>query len=137
MSLYKIAFRFDREDYSREDREYNDQIRLYLQDLFDTQCITADRIYTPSRNSIKAIFVKEEELNKVIINKQYFEGEGYYPRLSMATKASRTIFCSGFDTALLRTYDKETLKELLVNSGWKVAEVHIMKGNNTFKIEMQ
>ena len=43
----------------------------------------------------------------------------------MALKASRTIFCTEFDTSLLRTYDKDAMKELLENTGWKVAEVHI------------
>ena len=55
----------------------------------------------------------------------------------MALKASRTIFCTEFDTSLLRTYDKDAIKEMLENTGWKVAEVHIMKRKTTFKIEMQ
>ena len=77
--------------------------------------------------------MSEEQLNKVLLNKEYFEESGYYPRLTMALKASRTIFCTGFDTALLRTYNKDQIKEMLSNTGWKVAKVHIMKRKTTFK----
>ena len=137
MAPFKIAFRFNREEYSLDDRAYNSQITDDLMKLLDQKYITTDRLYSPSRNSIKAIFYNEEQLNKVLELREYFEQAGYYPRLSMADKASRTIFCAGFDTALLRTYNKDTIKEILMNSGWKVAEVHVMKSNNTFKIEMQ
>ena len=72
MAIYKLAFRFDRDDYTAKDRiSYNETIKMGLQGIFDRKYIIADRIYTPSRNSIKAVFLSEEELNKVLINKVF------------------------------------------------------------------
>ena len=45
MAAYKLAFRFDRDDYTAEDRiSYNETIQIGLQGLFDKKHITVDRI---------------------------------------------------------------------------------------------
>ena len=93
------------------------------------------RMYTPSRNSIKIVLLSEVEINKIMTNKDYFTHKGFYPTISMTLKAGRTVFCSGFDLTLLRTYDTETIERLLRGKGWDVLNVYIMKNKTSFKVE--
>ena len=117
--------------------KHDEEIKLELQKILEDKSILADRIYVPSRNSIKVVFYTEGELNKVLDDKNYFIEEGYEPRLSMALKATRTVFCTGFDRALLQTYSKEKIQELLEEKGWEVRGIFIMKNKYNFKIEFK
>ena len=112
-------------------------LRLELQELLEDRQISTIRIYAPSRNSIKVLFHSENELNKVFIFKEYFEQKGFHPKLSQALKASRTIFCSGFDPVLLQTYSKEYIEEYLENKGWKLVDIYVFKNKTTFKLEFE
>ena len=53
---------------------------------------------------IKPFFPIEKVINKVLKKTQNFIAAGFEPRLSMSLKAARTVFCYGFDPALLNTY---------------------------------
>ena len=53
----------------------------------------------------------------------------------MALKATRTIFCSGFDESILSVYSREQIKAELEHKGWVIMGVYIMKSKKSFKIE--
>ena len=133
---YKLSFRFEREDHTIEGSvENNNEIRTLLSSKLDEKLIRTHRIYTPSRNSIKVLFPSDEEVNKVLQDTQHFIAVGFHPKISMTLKASRTIFCSGFDHALLTAYTKENIKEHLQSKGWEIVGIHIMKYTKAIKIE--
>ena len=90
---YKIAFRFNRTNYSQITmRENNPTIRHRLQTLLDIKCIVYNHMYDPARNSVKVIFPTEKEIEKVIKNEDYFKNEGLNPKISLTLKANRTFF---------------------------------------------
>ena len=133
---YKLNFRFEREDHTIEGTvENNNTIRTLLDRKLDEKNIKTHRIYTPSRNSIKALFTSDEEVNKVLQDTMHFISVGLHPKISMTLKASRTIFCSGFDHALLTVYTKEFIQGHLENKGWEIVGIHIMKHTKAIKIE--
>ena len=116
---YKLAFRFERNSYSVEDRlEINEGIKNELQSRLADKEIRTIRIYAPSRNSIKAIFPNETELNKVLEHNDYFQRKGLTTKLSMAHKANCTVFCTGFDYTILSSYNKNYILEHLQRQGW-------------------
>ena len=99
---YKLAFRFTRQDYSESAKADTDRvIRTTLQEKLDNKGIKTNRIYTPSRNTVKVIFYSETELNKVLDNERYFKAANLAPKISISLKASRTVFCGGVDPTLL------------------------------------
>ena len=133
MTAFKLSFRIHRYDYDPDNMTLNKEpFRIELQELLSINHISTIRIYAPSRNSIKVLFHSEEELNKVFSCNNTFEIKGFYPKISRALKANRTIFCSGFDPVLLRTYDKDYILTHFENKGWKIVDVHIFKSNTTF-----
>ena len=135
---YKLVFRFDREDYSPEGRQSsNEEIRSWLHERFSAKEIIAERMFVPSRNSIKVIFATEEEANKVLEDKTHFYEKGFDPKITMAMKASRTIFCAGFDQSIITRYNHEDIKGYLEQKGWKVEGVYIMKNSRAVKIEFK
>ena len=138
MAAYKLSMRFPRDDYNlpRAARaEEDEEIKATIMDLLGKKKIQIARMYAPSRNSVKVIFDNEVELNKVLQHKQLFLDKNITPSISMAFKASRSIFCSGFDDALLTTYDQEAIRDELVSKGWKVMGVYVMRSKKSFKIE--
>ena len=72
----KLSFRFERDNnaYLAEniDRS-NAQITNCLHTLLARLDIQTSRVYRPNRNSVKAIFANETELNKVLMGKDTFE----------------------------------------------------------------
>ena len=133
---YKLAFRFNRSTYVEGIMEkYNPQITRRLATLLDHKIITYSHIYEPSRNSIKVVFPNENEIDKVFKNIEIFTNENFEPRLSLELKASRTVFCSKLDPAILATYSKEDIKASLQQQRWKIKEIYITKSKKSFKIE--
>ena len=133
---YKLSFRFEREDHTFDrTSENNDTIRTLLYSKLDEKEIVPLRMYTPSRNSIKVLFKSDEEVNKILQNKMHFTSVGLHPKISMTLKASRTVFCIGFDQALLSTYNKELIEEHLKSKGWEIVGVYIMTHTKAIKIE--
>ena len=57
--------------------------------------------------------------------------------MSLALKACRTIFCTNFDAALLTTYTKNNIIDILKQQKWEVKDIYVMKSNKSFKIEMK
>ena len=80
MEAYKLSFKFNRDSYEENVRIRDDEkIKLALQQILDEKSIIVDRIYAPNRNSIKAVFYSEGELNKVLDDNIYFMEEGCDP----------------------------------------------------------
>ena len=135
MSL-KIAFRFDRTNYSSTARqEQNAQIKQKILGIFDQKGIEYCNIYTPARNSIKVIFPSETEVNKVVNNIDIFQTDNFEPRLGLKLKANRTVFCTNLDPTIIGTYDKQDIKESLTEQNWKIKDVYIMKSKKSLKID--
>ena len=55
----------------------------------------------------------------------------------MTLKSNRTIFCSGFDKAVLSFYTNKDIQNYLEEREWDVANVYIMKSKTSLKIEFQ
>ena len=134
----KLSFRLVREDYSENSRTRGDtQIKLKLQQILNAKDISVGRIYAPSRNSVKVLFMSEFELNKVLDNEQVFIQAGLTPKITMKLKVKRTVFCAGMDPAFFNTYCGEDIVGLLVDKGWQIAGVYILQNNRGMKIEFK
>ena len=137
MTAFKLSFRIHRYDFDPDNMTLNKEpFKTELQELLSGNHISTLRIYAPSRNSIKVLFNSEDELNKVFSYRNTFEIKGFYPRISMALRASRTVFCSGFDPILLQTYDKDYIKTYLENKGWEIVDIHIFKTTQLLKLNL-
>ena len=73
----------------------------------------------------------------MIDNEESFISKGLTPKISMKIKATRTVFCAGFDSSLFRTYPKEDIHRLMAEMGWQVRGVHILSNNKAMKIEFK
>ena len=133
---YKLSFKFQRGHYSGSSTEVANKIESDLKKLLDEKRVISQRFYTASRDSIKVVFPNEGEVNKVLLNTQAYIRTGFEPRMSLGLKSARTVFCAGFDTALLETYSLENIKDQLEGNEWGVKEVYIMRSKKSFKIEM-
>ena len=132
---FKISFRFNRDNYNTDHMQNeNDRIKQLTFRLLDEKNIVSSRIYRPSRNSVKVMFPTDDNVNKVMKNANYFIESGLHPRLTMGLKASRTIFCTGFDNALFR-YTSREMQDHLENQAWEIAGIYIMKRVRAIKIE--
>ena len=136
MVLYKISFRFDRDSHNLDyDIQHNEEIKGKIQSLFEDHDIEVTRIFAPSHNSIKVLFPNEFEHNKTMARKSAFVSGGFYPKISMAVKSTRTIICTGFDESLIIIYGKEGIISELRRKGWEVVDIHIMQNRKALKIE--
>jgi len=84
----------------------------------------------------KYFFTEKKELNKALKKKNNFIAAGFEPRLTMPLKAVRTVFCYGFDSALLTTYSAFDIGEQLRQAEWNVRNIYIMDSKKSFKIEL-
>ena len=134
----KLAFRFNRTSYVADEmRKFNPQITKRIQELMDEKAISYIHMYPPARNSIKAIFPTEKEIDKVFNHADHFKNNNFEPRLSLKLKANRTVFCTNLDPSLLELYTKEDIKASLTEQNWRVKDIYIMKSKKSFKIEMK
>ena len=64
-----------------------------------------------------------------------FKEAGFEPRLSMKLKAARTVYCHGFDPALLGTYSHTDIENTLKAQPekWKIIGVYIMNSKKITK----
>ena len=134
---YKLSFKINRARYTGNAEDINRQINQELVRVRNIQHIELLRIYQPSRDSIKVLFPDEKNTNKAITKSAALKSAGFEPRLSMALKAARTVYCFNLDDALLSTYTQHDIKESLKQAEWKVKDVYIMNSKKTFKIEME
>ena len=69
---YKMTFKFDRNRYSNADtlKERNQTIINELYQITYDLNIECTQLYTPSRDSLKALFPTEKAINKVLIKTQ-------------------------------------------------------------------
>ena len=134
---FKLIFRFERADYSESARaEIDREVKVMVQQKLDEKSIKASRIFPPGRNSVKVMFLSENELNKVLDNEGHFT-PNLYPKLSITLKASRTVFCGGFDPALLENSSQENIQAILENDRWKVKGIYILRSGKSFKVEFR
>ena len=135
---YKLIFRFDRNRYTGlpSPNERKQQIFNDLMKKTNDLRIDCARYYKPSRDSLKVLFPSEKELNKALKKTNSFNAAGFEPRLTMPLKAARTVYCHGFDPALLLAYTEQEIKENLIQAEWEVNKVYIMNSKKSLKIEM-
>ena len=90
---YKMTFKFDRNRYSNADtlKERNQTIinELY-QTTYDLN-IQCTRLYTPSRDSLKALFPTEKQLNKILENSQKFIQAGFDPTFHVSESSPLSL----------------------------------------------
>ena len=134
---FKLSFKINRNKYTGNVESDNKKINQDLVNVTNTQRIELLRIYQPSRDSIKALFPDEKNLNKALIKSTALKAAGFEPRLSMALKAARTVYCYNLDDTLLNTYTQQDIKDHLIQAEWKVKNIFIMNSKKTFKIEME
>ena len=134
---YKLSFKINRTRYTGNAEDINRQINQELVSVANSQRIELLHIYQPSRDSIKVIFPDEKNVNKAMTKSAALKSAGFEPRLSMALKAARTVYCFNLDDTLLNTYTQQDIKESLQQAEWKVKDVYIMNSKKTFKIEME
>ena len=74
-----MTFKFDRNRYSNADtlKERNQTIINELYQITYDLNIQCTRLYTPSRDSLKALFPTEKAINKVLTKKQNFTAAGF------------------------------------------------------------
>ena len=101
---YKLSFKIDRSKYMGDAEFVNRKINQELVNVTNTHSIELLRIYQPSRDSIKAMFPDEKNLNKALNKSIVLNAAGFEPRLSMALKAARTVYCYNLVETLLNTY---------------------------------
>ena len=53
----------------------------------------------------------------------------------MSLKTARTVFCYGFDPALLSTHDGDSIKQDLIANDWMVSSVYVLQSKRSMKIE--
>ena len=135
---FNLTFRFTRDDYSAEAKTDIDRvIKMTLQEKLDDKNIKFSRIYTPNRNTVKVVFLSDEDLNKVFENEDHFRAAFLTPKMGISMKASRTVFCGGFDPTLLDNYNKDDIKYKLEAHQWEVKNVFIARSGRSFKIEFK
>ena len=84
---YKLSFKIDRNKYTGNAESVNRKINQELVNVTNTHRIELLRIYQPSRDSIKALFPDEKNLNKALNKSTVLKSSGFEPRLSSAQKA--------------------------------------------------
>ena len=133
----EVRIKIERNKYTGDVETVNRKINQDLVNVTNAQRIELLRIYQPSRDSIKALFPDEKNLNKALNKSTVMKAAGFEPRISMALKAARTVYCYNLDDALLNTYTQQDIKENLIQAEWKVRDIYIMNSKKTFKIEME
>ena len=131
----KVSFKFDKTKFRGTHEEINQAITNAITAKLNELRIEHSRAYTPSRVSIKILFPTEDQINKVLDSTEALKTAGFEPRSSMALKSSRTIFCFGFDLAILTAYTAQNLTDHLIEKGWKVRGIYIMNSKKAFKVE--
>ena len=134
---YKLTFRYTRNRYNGTLEEINQQIFNELKAKLNTYNIQSTRFYNPSRVSIKVLFPTEKQVNEALDKTEGFKASGFEPKLPMALKAARTVYCSNFDLALFDAYTHTAIKEHLIHAKWNVNNVYIMNSKKSFKIEFK
>ena len=134
---YKISFKFDRSIYNGTEEQADEQIKNKIQKKLNELKLNYSRQYKPSRDSITILFPSEDMLNKVLDKFDLFKAVGFEPKIMMALKAARTVYCHSFDPTLLLTYTHNKIKELLIQDEWDVKNVYIMNSKKSFKIEFK
>ena len=135
---YRLIFQFKRADYSESARaDIDREIKVTVQQKLDQKNIKASRIFAPGRNTIKVIFLSEVELNKVLDNEEHFTAANIYPKICITLKASRTVFCGGFDPVLLENSSKENIQSILETNNSKIKGIYIMRSGKSFKVEFR
>ena len=134
----KLNFKLDRAKVNQTHGVNVDQtIKNELEKCFNSKHIQFIRIYFPSHKYIKVLLSTEKLVDDIFNVKLFFADNGFDPVLTMPLKTARTVFCFGFDPALLTTHDKDALKQLLIEAEWKVENVYVLQSQKSMKIEFK
>ena len=135
---FKLSFKFDRSNHHGSYEKVKQSITNDLTQKLNDFGLQPTRFYNPSYSSIKVLFPSDKLINKTLDKYSELKSYGYEPRMPIDIKAARTVYCYGFDTALLATYTQPNeIKDILTQAGWKVREVIIMISKTSFKIVME
>ena len=135
---FKLSFKIlNRNRYNGTSEEINRLITNNLTTALNQHNIEVSRFYNPSRDSVKVLFTTEKALNKAMKKSELLRGAGFEPRMSIALKSSRTVYCHSFDTTLLTTYTENDIIERLREADWKVISIYILSSKKSLKIEME
>ena len=121
----------------RNNEDRSAQIKSKLTEIFDRAQVPVDRYYAPTRETIKVVIKNENDIDKVFGKMNKFQEKGFQPRLSMALRASLTVFIAGYDPTLTQTYDATHIRQMLLDQGWEVRNVYILQSKKAFKILMK
>ena len=137
----KLSIKIDPEIYPSVDYRSNvdrtTTIKTNLTTIFDNISVQTARFFQPSRETIKVSIANEKDIEKVFSNITKFTEKGFEPRLTMALRASFTIFITGYDISLTQTYNADDIKKELIDQGWKVENVFILKSKKAFKVQLK
>ena len=135
MSL-KLNFKLDHGKINQGNGSGNSQlIRSELEKCLSAKGIQILRVYLPSHKYIKVLLSSEKLVDDIFKHESFFANSGFQPALTIALKTARTVFCYGFDSELLRTYDSDSIKQSLIDASWKVTSVYVLQSKRSMKIE--
>ena len=134
----KLNFKIDRSKFNQTHGGNADQaIKNDLEKCFNSKHIQFIRIYFPSHKYVKILLATEKLVEDVFKARTFFNDKGFDPALTMSLKIARTVFCYGFDPALLTTHDKDALEQLLIDANWQVESVYVLQSQKSMKIEFK
>ena len=134
----KLNFKINRDHFNQSHGvNINQYIKNELEKCFTSKGIQVLRIYPCSYKYIKVLLATEKLVDDVFNAESFFCDNGFKPALTMPLKTARTVFCFGFDPALLGTHDNDSLKQLLIDASWKVVSVYILQSKRAMKIEFK
>ena len=120
----KLNFKIERSKFNQTHGGNADQaIKNELEKCFNSKHIQFIRIYFPSHKYVKILLATEKLVEDVFKARTFFNDKGFDPALTMPLKIARTVFCYGFDPALLTTHDKDAFKQLVIDANWQVESV--------------
>ena len=136
----KLNFKLEREKFSHiTGTNVNIGIRNELEKCFTEKRLQFSKAYNPSHKYIKVLLSSEKVVDKIFSHNDYFISKAFQPNLPIQVRSSRTVFCYGFDTDLLRVCDAETIKQNLTDSdpSWEVSNVYVLQSKRSMKIEFK
>ena len=115
---------------------HNAPLKQILQSLLVKHSISYDFIQEPVRDFIRATLSDEIQLDKVFRNMDHFVQANLLPSMTLAQKASRTVFCSNIDPANATAYTYEEMKQSLLQQGWDITNIYMTKTKRSIKLQM-
>ena len=123
----KLTFHLNGTSNLSTSSDNNLDIKIRLLKTLEEKEILYSHIYAPTKTSIKVIFPTETEIDKVMNASEYFKMHNLNPKMNLKSKNNRTVFCKNLDPAILSTYNGEEIKNMILQQGWNIKKVYIIK----------